>query len=144
MAIGPSRPDQAVVGRGRARDKVKAKERRVVKPEWGMKHTCQHCGAIFYDMRKTPPTCPKCGAEQEQEKPRARRGAAAAAAAAAAAEAAKPADIADPEVETEDDVLVDDDSEDEEDEFLEDTSDIGDEEDIGGIVDIDEAGGEKE
>ena len=56
----------------------------MVKPEWGMKHTCQHCGAIFYDMRKSPATCPKCGAEQEQEKPRARRGAAAAAAAAAA------------------------------------------------------------
>ena len=39
----------------------------MVKPEWGMKHTCQHCGAIFYDMRKSPATCPKCGAEFDPE-----------------------------------------------------------------------------
>ena len=115
----------------------------MVKPEWGMKHTCQHCGAIFYDMRKTPATCPKCGAEQEQEKPRSRRGAAAAAAAAAAAEVPKVVDVVDPEVEIEDDVIVEDDEEDE-DEFLEDTSDIGEDEDMAGIVDGIEEGGEKE
>jgi uncharacterized protein (TIGR02300 family) len=36
----------------------------VVKPEWGTKRTCQACGARFYDLRREPPACPKCGAEQ--------------------------------------------------------------------------------
>ena len=117
----------------------------MVKPEWGMKHTCQHCGAIFYDMRKSPATCPKCGAEQEQEKPRARRGAAAAAAAAAAEAAPKPAEAADPEAEIDDDIVVEGDEDEDEDEFLEDTSDMGDDEDdMAGMIDGIEEGGEKE
>jgi len=33
----------------------------VAKPEWGVKRFCQNCGARFYDMRRDPPTCPKCG-----------------------------------------------------------------------------------
>ncbi len=33
----------------------------MAKPEWGMKRFCQNCGARFYDMRRDPPTCPKCG-----------------------------------------------------------------------------------
>jgi uncharacterized protein (TIGR02300 family) len=33
----------------------------VVKPEWGVKRTCHHCGAKFYDMRREPVSCPKCG-----------------------------------------------------------------------------------
>jgi len=33
----------------------------VAKPEWGTKRFCQNCGARFYDMRRDPPTCPKCG-----------------------------------------------------------------------------------
>lgn len=116
----------------------------MAKPEWGMKLTCQQCGAMFYDMRKTPPTCPKCGAVQEQEKPRSRRGAAAAAAAAAAAEMPKVAAVIDPEAELEDDV-VEDDAEEGEDTFLEDTSDIGDDEDdMAGMIDGIEGGGEKE
>ena len=32
----------------------------VVKPAWGMKRTCQGCGAHFYDMQKDPIICPKC------------------------------------------------------------------------------------
>ncbi|WP_229708363.1 TIGR02300 family protein [Tistrella bauzanensis] len=50
---------------------------RVAKEEWGQKHTCRNCGARFYDMRRTPVTCPKCGTEQPQiEEPRSRRQAA--------------------------------------------------------------------
>ena len=26
----------------------------------GTKHRCQSCGALFYDLNKTPITCPKC------------------------------------------------------------------------------------
>lgn len=28
---------------------------------WGTKRTCTGCAARFYDLRKTPPVCPKCG-----------------------------------------------------------------------------------
>jgi uncharacterized protein (TIGR02300 family) len=30
--------------------------------KWGMKRKCTECEAPFYDMRKTPIVCPKCGA----------------------------------------------------------------------------------
>ncbi len=28
---------------------------------WGVKRTCNGCGARFYDLRKSPAACPKCG-----------------------------------------------------------------------------------
>ncbi len=28
---------------------------------WGIKRTCTGCAARFYDLRKSPPVCPKCG-----------------------------------------------------------------------------------
>ena len=31
------------------------------KPEWGTKRLCQSCGARFYDLRRSPIECPKCG-----------------------------------------------------------------------------------
>ena len=33
----------------------------MAKHQWGTKHTCSNCGAIFYDMLKSPPSCPSCG-----------------------------------------------------------------------------------
>jgi uncharacterized protein (TIGR02300 family) len=33
----------------------------VVKLEWGTKRACQGCMTRFYDMRRTPVICPKCG-----------------------------------------------------------------------------------
>ena len=33
----------------------------VAKHEWGTKHTCSACDAVFYDMMKFPPSCPSCG-----------------------------------------------------------------------------------
>ena len=33
--------------------------------ECGSKRTCQSCGARFYDLRRTPAECPKCGAKFE-------------------------------------------------------------------------------
>jgi uncharacterized protein (TIGR02300 family) len=33
----------------------------VAKPELGIKRLCAGCGAKFYDLNKTPITCPKCG-----------------------------------------------------------------------------------
>lgn len=29
-------------------------------PAWGSKHNCLHCAKPFYDMHKTPATCPTC------------------------------------------------------------------------------------
>jgi len=34
----------------------------VLKPEWGVKRTCNSCGAKFYDLRRDPIICPKCDA----------------------------------------------------------------------------------
>jgi len=33
----------------------------VTKPELGTKRLCASCGARFYDLNKSPITCPKCG-----------------------------------------------------------------------------------
>ena len=60
----------------------------MVKPEWGIKRTCKDCGARFYDLRRDPITCPKCGAAHQSEpaqKPRRNRRAAKAPTAEAAA-----------------------------------------------------------
>ena len=43
----------------------KRKGLNVVKPEWGIKRSCQGCGARFYDLLKTPIICPKCNATFE-------------------------------------------------------------------------------
>jgi uncharacterized protein (TIGR02300 family) len=33
----------------------------VTKPQLGNKHHCQNCGTRFFDLNKSPITCPKCG-----------------------------------------------------------------------------------
>lgn len=33
----------------------------MAKPELGSKHQCQNCSARFFDLNKSPITCPKCG-----------------------------------------------------------------------------------
>ena len=33
----------------------------MAKYEWGTKQACTACGAVFYDMMKSPPSCPSCG-----------------------------------------------------------------------------------
>ncbi|MCI0599362.1 MAG: TIGR02300 family protein [Beijerinckiaceae bacterium] len=35
------------------------------KPELGSKHHCENCGARFFDLNRSPVTCPKCGAVAE-------------------------------------------------------------------------------
>ena len=39
----------------------------VAKPEWGIKRVCQSCAAKFYDMKRSPITCPKCAAPFDPE-----------------------------------------------------------------------------
>ena len=37
------------------------------KSEWGKKHSCTSCGALFYDMKKVPAYCPACGEKVDQQ-----------------------------------------------------------------------------
>ncbi len=37
----------------------------MAKPAWGRKRACTSCGALFYDMKKNPAICPKCGTEDD-------------------------------------------------------------------------------
>ncbi|HUA56109.1 MAG TPA: TIGR02300 family protein [Candidatus Sulfotelmatobacter sp.] len=39
----------------------------MVKMEWGVKRICHNCGAPFYDLRRNPIVCPKCGTEYDPE-----------------------------------------------------------------------------
>jgi uncharacterized protein (TIGR02300 family) len=41
------------------------------RPELGTKLACRGCGERFYDLNRSPAICPKCGAEQPPDKPRA-------------------------------------------------------------------------
>ncbi len=43
------------------------------RPELGTKCTCTGCLERFYDLNRSPAVCPKCGAQQPPEKPRALR-----------------------------------------------------------------------
>lgn len=47
----------------------------MAKADWGAKRRCLGCSAAFYDMRKDPIVCPKCGTVHQPEqilKPRRR------------------------------------------------------------------------
>ncbi len=35
------------------------------KPEWGVKRACPSCGVRFYDLTRSPITCPECAAPFE-------------------------------------------------------------------------------
>src|SRR5689334_2476214 len=39
----------------------------MVKPEWGVKRICHSCGSPFYDLKRNPIVCPKCGTEYDPE-----------------------------------------------------------------------------
>lgn len=115
----------------------------MAKLEWGQKRTCSSCGTRFYDMRRLPITCPKCGLTVEADLPfKVRRGGAAAAVAVEKVVPIRPpADIIelDPEeLEVEDETEVDDDIDggDADDSgLIEDASDLGeDDEDMAEVM----------
>ncbi|HVJ32698.1 MAG TPA: TIGR02300 family protein [Terriglobia bacterium] len=100
------------------------------KPEWGTKRTCQSCSAHFYDLRKDPIVCPKCGTTYDPEAVlKSRRGRVV-----EKVVPVKPApdeELPDVEAEIDEAALGDDD----EDAVMEDTSDLGeDDEDVSEIV----------
>ncbi len=103
------------------------------KPEWGTKRTCQSCGAHFYDLRKDPIVCPKCGATYDPEailKSRRR-------APEKAVPVAKPVkEVEIPDVEAD---IETEDAGEEADDVIEDTSELGeDDEDIPEAIEADE------
>ena len=95
------------------------------KPDWGVKRTCQGCGARFYDLNRTPIMCPKCGTKNDPAAPTKQRRQAAA----KPVEAVRPPAPVVPDLEV---AAVEDAPEaadEEEDEVIEDTSDLGEDED---------------
>lgn len=47
----------------------------MAKAEWGSKRICPACSVRYYDMKKNPPVCPRCGTVFDPETLlRARRG----------------------------------------------------------------------
>jgi len=120
----------------------------VTKPELGNKRQCASCGAKFFDLKRDPILCPKCGAVYQIVMPaRGQRVAAAAAAAPkdddepvaegdaeivsledADAEAAEKIVVGDDDIEIEDDVAADD-------TFLEEEEEDGD--DVADLIDGD-------
>ena len=109
-------------------------------PEWGGKHTCQHCGVKYYDLNRSPIVCPKCGTQFNPdallrsrrskpvppEKPAAPKVAATALSAEAQeAEAVETKDLDTGETDDDVDVLGVDD---EKDKLIEDVSELGEDE----------------
>lgn len=132
----------------------------MAKPEWGTKRICQSCSAPFYDLRRDPIKCPKCGAKFDPEsvlKSRRPRSAEEPAAEKAKAKEEKPAaEEAVPKTGDEDAAVGDDADEllkevaievddkdaddDDDDDVLEDASDLGGED----VIDVVDTGKDKE
>jgi uncharacterized protein (TIGR02300 family) len=55
------------IGRKRAWSESQLEGLPVAKTEWGQKRACQHCGASYYDLRRSPVVCPKCGTKYAPE-----------------------------------------------------------------------------
>jgi uncharacterized protein (TIGR02300 family) len=107
------------------------REASVTKAEWGTKRVCSECGARYYDMRKDPPTCPKCGTVFEAVSAKAKRRPAPPEDKAAAKKKQKaPADL---DIESK---VLEAGAEDEEDEeLIEDASELGeDDEDVSEVI----------
>ena len=102
----------------------------MTKAEWGVKRICSECGTRYYDMRKNPPTCPKCGTVFEAISAKAKRKPSPPEPVAKAKKPAKPAD----DLELEDKVLADG-GDDEDEEMIEDASELGeDDEDVSEVI----------
>lgn len=122
----------------------------MAKPDWGTKRSCGSCGARYYDLRRQPIVCPKCGAVHEEDAPvRARR-------ARAAAPEKKPKAVPvvedTPEMEDVEDVVEADldeatleNGDDETGDMMEDASDLGeDDDDMAEVIDHLDNDGEDE
>lgn len=109
----------------------------VAKPEWGQKRTCNSCGCRFYDMSRSPITCPKCGATVEPDMPfKVRRGGSSAP---AEPKVVAPVLMDEAEMESDDLIAIEDDedaaegeeesADEDESGLIEDASDLGEDDD---------------
>ncbi len=138
----------------------------MAKPEWGAKRICHNCGTRYYDLLRTPITCPNCGTEYDPDaflkSRRARSAASDDTATAAKRKAAKPAPaktmddelaVVDEEAAETDALEVADDEDaetklddldgEQDDDLMEDTSELGDD-DGDDVIDIDTPAGDEE
>lgn len=113
----------------------------MTKREWGIKRICQSCGARFYDLRRSPIECPKCGTVFDPEalikarRPRA--------AAPVPVPVAAPVPVPEPELVEEGETVADI-AEGEEEEVIEDASELGeDEDDVAEVIENVEEEGER-
>ena len=56
LIAAASLPGAAIYRPGSLRE-----SRPMTKADWGTKRICQSCGAKYYDLKRTPIVCPKCG-----------------------------------------------------------------------------------
>ena len=93
----------------------------MAKPEWGVKRVCQSCAARFYDLNRSPITCPKCAAPFDPEallKSRRSRPV-------APAKIAKPKPAEDAKIDDNGDAAGQSGDDEDDDSVLQDTSDLG-------------------
>jgi uncharacterized protein (TIGR02300 family) len=102
------------------------------KPEWGAKRVCQSCAAHFYDLRRSPIVCPKCGTVFDPEfMVKARRPRPA-----PAPPPRKEPVVVEPEALETEDAPVAEIAEGEEEDVIEDASELGeDEDDVAEVID---------
>jgi uncharacterized protein (TIGR02300 family) len=112
----------------------------LAKPEWGLKRTCQSCGARFYDMGRDSVACPKCGTKFDPDAVMKTKRTTKAVAEKAppppkAKPKPKPAEEEELEVVADEELVEGEAAEGEEEEVIEDTSELGeDDEDVADVI----------
>ncbi|MEA1938849.1 MAG: TIGR02300 family protein [Pseudomonadota bacterium] len=96
----------------------------MVKPEWGCKRICPHCGVKYYDFHKNPITCPSCSKPFDLEVAQKVHG---------GKSTAKSAVKPEIKGKTETDIDIDDDDQD--DSLIEDADELGDD-DVSDVVNV--------
>ena len=115
----------------------------MVKAAWGLKRTCQSCGAHFYDMHKSPIGCPKCGAVYDPDAVAKTRRSRTATSADKLAAQRMPVRRPEPEVEiaavvADPELEVAEAEDEEEEDVIEDTSELGSDEDVATVIEKNE------
>lgn len=103
------------------------------KVDLGEKLTCSSCGARYYDLKKSPAACPKCGTENERPKAFKAKKAEPAPKPVKKTAAPKKA-VLDGDEEDEDDDLDLDDISDDDDDLIEDDDDLDDDDDVDSVI----------
>ncbi len=103
------------------------------KAELGLKLTCESCGARFYDLNKSPATCPKCGTSNSRPAVFKTRGRPAP----EEREEKRAPVVEKPKPEEEEDAIPESEEDEEDEAVIEDTSDLGEDDDVEVVVEND-------